>query len=152
MAADTGPGIERLKAERLGGCRLDYVPDVDAHPHAQQFQLIHQRDVHAPVDVFEQLGHFRHGGSRNRHGAAKNRSIKLSTQLRSRWIETAHNFRDVGACYGIIARSSRSGENATKNVYSPFLWSRAAFSSRGFFSRIGTSSSSVVPDTLCFPE
>src|SRR5215469_7578039 len=44
--------IERVKPERLGGGSFDHLPDVQTHAQAEKFQLIHQGDIHAAVDVF----------------------------------------------------------------------------------------------------
>ncbi len=59
MSADAGARVEGLEAERLGGRRLDHLPDIDAHGFADLLELVDQRDVHAAVDIFEQLGHLR---------------------------------------------------------------------------------------------
>ena len=59
VSAQTRPGIERMKAERLGRGRVDDLPDVEIHAQAQHFELVDQRNVDAAVDVLEQFGHFR---------------------------------------------------------------------------------------------
>ncbi len=42
----------------LGGSSLNHLPDIEAHPVAQQGQFVDQRDVHCPKDVLEEFGHF----------------------------------------------------------------------------------------------
>ena len=56
MAADPGPGPEGHEAKGFGGGRVDHLPGVEAHPLAEQGQLVDQGDVHVAEDVFEELG------------------------------------------------------------------------------------------------
>ena len=56
VAADARAGPERHEPERLGRRRVDDLPDVEAHPLAQQGQLVHERDVDVAEDVLEELG------------------------------------------------------------------------------------------------
>ena len=58
MAAHAGPGPERHEAERLGRGGVDDFPDVEAHPLAQQRQLVYEGDVDVAEDVLEELRHF----------------------------------------------------------------------------------------------
>ena len=58
MASQARPGIKRREAEGLGLGGLDDFPDVNPHTQAKQLQLVDQSDVHAPVNVFQKLGHF----------------------------------------------------------------------------------------------
>ena len=46
MAAQSRPGIERLKAKRLGLRRVDDFEDIDVHARAELFQLVYQRNIH----------------------------------------------------------------------------------------------------------
>src|SRR5215469_12286782 len=59
VSAEAWSGIERMEAERLGGCSFDDFPDIDAHTKRQQFQFVDQCDVDTAVDVFEKLRHLR---------------------------------------------------------------------------------------------
>src|SRR5207253_5623198 len=45
VAPQTGTGVERLEAERLGPGRVDHLPHVNTHAVEDQFQLIDQGDV-----------------------------------------------------------------------------------------------------------
>src|SRR5579863_5352546 len=78
-AADTGwrvwARIERMKPEGLGGSRCNHFPDIDSHSQAQQLQFIHQRDVNAAVNVFEELRHFRHRRRRDGDGTLKDAAV-----------------------------------------------------------------------------
>ena len=51
-----GPGRERHEPERLGRRGVDDLPDVEAHPLAQQRELVDEGDVDVAEDVLEQLG------------------------------------------------------------------------------------------------
>ncbi len=56
VAADARTRAEGHEAERLGRGRVDHFPDVQAHPLAQQSQLVDEGDVDTAEDVLEQLG------------------------------------------------------------------------------------------------
>ena len=56
VPAQSWAGVERHETERLGLGRFDDFPDVDAHRGINHLQLVHQRDVDAPENVFQQLG------------------------------------------------------------------------------------------------
>ena len=56
VAADARAGPERHEPERLGRRGVDDLPDVEAHPLAQQRELVDERDVDVAEDVLEQLG------------------------------------------------------------------------------------------------
>jgi hypothetical protein len=56
VAADARAGCEAHEPERLGGGRVDDLPDVDAHPLAQQRELVDEGDIHVAEDVLEKLG------------------------------------------------------------------------------------------------
>ena len=59
-----GPGPEGHEPERLGRRRVDDLPDVEAHPLAQQGQLVHEGDVDVAEDVLEELGELGRVGRR----------------------------------------------------------------------------------------
>ena len=56
MPPKPGAGVKRHKSERfcLGG--VNDLPNIDSHRAVNDFQLINERDVHAPENVLEQLG------------------------------------------------------------------------------------------------
>src|SRR5436190_1509112 len=55
MAAQAGAGIKRRIAEGLRARRFDDLPDIDVHAISEQLELVHERDVHRSVDVFQKL-------------------------------------------------------------------------------------------------
>ena len=59
VAADAGARREAHEAERLGGRGVDDLPDVEAHPLAQQRELVDERDVDVAEDVLEELRELR---------------------------------------------------------------------------------------------
>ena len=59
-----GPGRKRHEPERLGRRRVDDLPDVEAHPLAQQGELVDERDVDVAEHVLEELREL--GGVRRR--------------------------------------------------------------------------------------
>ena len=56
VPADARAGREAHEPERLGRGGVDDLPDVEAHPLAQQGELVDERDVDVAEDVLEQLG------------------------------------------------------------------------------------------------
>src|SRR5262249_5609122 len=50
--------IERHEAKRFGFCRLDHLPDVDAHGGENSLELVHQGDVDRSKDIFSELDGF----------------------------------------------------------------------------------------------
>ena len=103
MAAQAGTRIKGLEAERLGGGGFDDFPDVHAHTQAEQFELVHQGNVDATVNIFQQLGHFRSRGSRNLDDAIENGTVERRAEFRSFGLETAYNFGYFPASDGIVA-------------------------------------------------
>ena len=75
VSAQAGSGIEGLETERLGGCCVYHFPDIQAHAQAQQLQFIYQGDIHASVNILQQLGHLRCCRRGDAHGAAEDRTI-----------------------------------------------------------------------------
>ena len=71
-----GPGIKRMKAERLGGGGFDDFPDVQSHAQAKQFQFVDQRDVDAAIDILQQLGHLGCGRRGDGNGALEDGSVQ----------------------------------------------------------------------------
>ena len=55
VAADARARRELHEPERLGRRRVDDLPDVEAHPLAQQRELVDERDVDVAEDVLEEL-------------------------------------------------------------------------------------------------
>jgi hypothetical protein len=58
VPAQPGTGIKGLKPKRLGGSRVNHFPDIESHAQRQQLEFVDQRDIDAPVDIFQELGHF----------------------------------------------------------------------------------------------
>jgi len=56
VPAQPGPRVERLEAERFRAGGRDHLPDVYAHRVEDHLQLVDQGDVHATVDVLDDLG------------------------------------------------------------------------------------------------
>ena len=80
MATEAWPRIEWHVTERLGGCRIDYVPYVDAHRGVNNFQFIHQGDVDRPKDILGQLDGFRGLQAGNRNHLGKHLPIEKGRQ------------------------------------------------------------------------
>ncbi len=103
VSAQAGAGIERLEAERLALGGFDHLPDVDAHAQAEQLELVDQRDVHAAVNVLQQLGHLRHGRRRDGDGAVEDGAVKLPAEFAGARIEPADDLGNVAARDRVVA-------------------------------------------------
>ena len=92
VSAQSGTGIKRLEAERLGLGRVDHLPDVDSHAVVEHLQLVDQRDVHGPVGVLEdfaRLGDFEAGNRNHLHDRL---AIEQLGQFQTRRVVTADHF------------------------------------------------------------
>src|SRR5262249_15882714 len=58
VAPEAWSRIERHEAKRFGFCRLDHLPDVDAHGGENSLELVHQGDVDRSKDIFSELDGF----------------------------------------------------------------------------------------------
>ena len=96
VAADPWTRVERHKAKRLRGRRLNHFPDVDAtHAVAHPRQLVDKGNVHAPEDVLQQLGHLRSArAAHDVHVVHHLLDCQLG-QLRAARRHTAHHDRCV---------------------------------------------------------
>src|SRR5579864_1799073 len=66
VPAEARTRIERHEAEGLGGGRLDYLPDIDAHGVVDHLEFVHERDVDGAENVLGEL--HRLGRLGRRHG------------------------------------------------------------------------------------
>ncbi len=104
VPAEAGSGIERLESEGLGLRCLDHFPDVDAHAQREQLQFVDQRDIHAAIDVLEQLGHLRSGRARDRHDRIEDGAIKRGRDFAGARVEPTNHFRDIAPRDRVITR------------------------------------------------
>ncbi len=95
VTAESGAWIKGLETERFGLCCVDDLVDVDAHTHTQLLELVHQCDVHAAVDVLEQLGHLSHGGAADRHHAPEDGAVKGASKFGGNGAASAHNLGNI---------------------------------------------------------
>ena len=117
MAADAGPGREPHEPERLRGRRVDDLPDVEAHPLAEQGELVDEGDVDVAEDVLEELREL--GGVRRGQlddvvvDAAQERRGATRRGLARRADEARHALRGAGRIAGVDAlRGEREVEVA----------------------------------------
>jgi hypothetical protein len=67
VTAEARAGIEGHEAERFCGGAIDNFENIEIHAQAELLQFVHQRDIHAAKNIFEQFHHL--GGAR---GADRN--------------------------------------------------------------------------------
>ena len=104
VAAQSGAGIESMKAKRLGTGGVDDFVNIDAHAHAELLELIHERDVDAAIDVLEQLGHFGYGGTADRNGATEDGAVDGRGHFNGAGAASADDLGNVVAGDGVVAR------------------------------------------------
>src|ERR1700733_4380153 len=104
MAAESRTWIKGLEAEGFGRSRCDHFPNVYAHAEAKQFQFVHQRDVHAAINIFQQLGHFRRCRARYADHAVKCNVVESAGSLGRGTAQTPDHFWNVASVDAGIAR------------------------------------------------
>src|SRR5579859_3069398 len=93
-----------MEAKGLGRSRFDYLPDIDSHAQAEDFEFVDQGDIHAAIDVFQQLGHLRYRWSGDRDSAIKDAAIQRAAQFRGRSVQPSYHLRYVAARNRVVAR------------------------------------------------
>ena len=149
-----GPGIKGHESEGLCGGAVDDFPNIETHAQAELLQFVHQRDIDAAENVFEQLHHL--GGAR---GADRN---DLRNDLRvhagggaSAWrIYSADDFGNLRQAELLVAGIFALGRKGQIEIGSDVLG--ASVRRSGTASRPFRESAARVPrwcpDTWCFRE
>ena len=81
VAAQAWAGIEGHIPKRLGGRRLDHLPDVDSHRGVDHLEFVDERDIHRPKDIFHELGRFGGAAARHWYDLADDPAIDLCSTL-----------------------------------------------------------------------
>src|SRR5512146_1829293 len=113
-----------MESERLRLGRLDDLPDVDIHAVAEQLEFIYQCNVHAAVNVLQQLGHFGRRGRGNRYCAPENGSVKRGGKPRRSFADAANNLRYVVTLDRVVAGIFALGRESNKETIFVFAASR----------------------------
>src|SRR5579864_959464 len=116
VTAESRSGIKRMETERLRRRRRDYLPDIDAHPHAQHLEFVYQGNIHAAVDVLEQLGHLGRSGRRYRHRAVEDSAVKLAAQLSGGRVQSAYHLGNLASRHRVVARILALGRESCKEA------------------------------------
>ena len=103
VSAQSGSRIKGLKAERFGGGSADDLPDIYAHAQAEHLELVHQRDIHAAIDVLQQLGHLCGGGRRNLDCAIEDCFVEECGQFTGILFQPTHDLGDITPGHALIA-------------------------------------------------
>src|SRR5262249_5747088 len=103
MATQTRTGIKRMEAEWLGGCSVNDFPDIHAHPKTQQFQFVDHRNVHASIDVLEELGQLGNSGTGDYHYFSKDRAVEGSGELIRDGVHAADDLWHIAASHTVVA-------------------------------------------------
>ncbi|MCY1371440.1 hypothetical protein D9M69_585820 [compost metagenome] len=94
MAAQAGAWIIRSETEWFGSSSIDHLEDIDAHTVRDDFHLVDQTDIHRPMNIFQQLGHFRRLGGTDRHDLIDGMLVECNTDLETGRRMTTNHFRD----------------------------------------------------------
>ena len=104
VAAEARARIERLEAVRLRLCRLDDLPDVDAHAVADDGHFVGEADVDVAVRVLEQLLHLRDGrGADLVHAAFEHMAVQRRGDLGAVLSDAADDLRGILCLILLIA-------------------------------------------------
>ena len=95
MTADARAGLEREKAERLRGGRVDRLPHIDVEGIGIDRQLVHQRDVDVPEGVLEKLRQLGLAGARHGHRRVDDRVEEAPHCVQGRRIDAGDDLRRV---------------------------------------------------------
>src|SRR5271165_2831257 len=146
VPAEPGSRIERVKAKGFGLGRFDHFPDIDAHAQAELFQLVHQRDVDAAIDVLQKFGHLRRSRSRDGNGTVEDGAIELAAEFAGTWIESADDLGYVAPRHSIVAGIfALRREDNIKQVVALHARPRRLQASLVHALKNGNQTSSVVP-------
>lgn len=104
VAPEPRSGIEGGEAEGFGCGRLDHLPDVDPHLLGEDLQFVHERDVHAAVDVLQELRELRHPRGGHGHHPGDRLLVERRRMLQARRRDPAHHLGDVAGVEGLVAR------------------------------------------------
>ena len=83
MPPQSGAGVVRNKAERLGGSCVNYLVDINAHAVRDQLHFIDQANVDRAVNILEELRHLSGSGRTDRYCAINNLVIECLTSLQA---------------------------------------------------------------------
>ena len=116
VPAKSGPRVEWLEAEGLGGGGVDHFPDVDPHTVAHHGELVHQADVDHPVSVLEQLHHLGDAGGADRHHSVQRLGIERRACFGAGGRDAADDLGDVLGLVLRIARIDALGREAEEEI------------------------------------
>lgn len=104
VPAQARTGVKRHEPEGLRlGC-VDDLPDINAHGGVDDFELVHQRDVHPAKRVLEQLGRLGHATGRHRHEGLDCDRIQFHRPLQAGGRIAPHHLGNRGHHAAGIAR------------------------------------------------
>ena len=91
VTSPSRPRVERHEPKRLRLGRFDNFPDINSHGGVHQLQLVHQRDIHAPENVLQQLGRFSYAARRDRYKCIDRFTIKRHSAIEAGGCVTPHD-------------------------------------------------------------
>ena len=155
VAAEAGAGIKGHEAERLCGGAIDNFENVKVHAQAKLLEFIHERDIHAAENIFEQLHHF--GGARGADGNHFRDDLRVESRggASAGRIHATHYFGNLREAELFVARIftlRREGEiEIGRDVFAAVaVGDRAA--QAALFENRGAPTLRSCRDTWCFRE
>src|SRR6266446_7635238 len=101
MSAETWARIKGCEAERFRRSSFHHFPGIDLHTLKEQFQLVDHSNIHAAIDVLQQLCSFCHTGRRYGDDALDNLAVKGRGYLQALCSEATYELRNC-ACGKIL--------------------------------------------------
>src|SRR6266704_2930172 len=95
---------ELHEPEWLRARGLDGLPEINTQLGAEDGHLVHQRDVHVPIGVLEQLRHLGLAGARHRMHLLDERAVEHGGFSGCRSAQPTDHFRSVAEAEGRVAR------------------------------------------------
>ena len=92
VAAQAGPWIERLKAERLCLRGINHFPDVDAQSVVKDLQIVDQRDVDRAIRIFKDFAGLGNFQRRDANDFFDDGAVQRGGEVEACCIEAAHDF------------------------------------------------------------
>ena len=96
--------MEGHEAERLGGRGIDCLPHVDTELATEHRQLVHQRDVHVPEGVLDELGQLRFARGGHGHSPGRDPLVEALHRGQRGIVDAGHDLRRGGQRPGLVPR------------------------------------------------
>src|SRR6202035_2675028 len=92
---EAGTGVKGHEAEWFGGGAVNHFPDIQVHAQGKLLEFVHQRDVDAAKNIFEQLHHFGRARRTDRHYFRDDLGVKRGSGAATGRIDPSDDLGDL---------------------------------------------------------